>query len=350
MYAMGKEKVAALRDELLEINAVQEGRDNVHRQVLKNLEAEEEAVIAYETKKEFLKKSQEAKDEARRKAEAAASKKARDAEAERQRQYRDYMSGRGDPFGKRSGKQTLTLAEYEAKIQERLDEEKFKRDVDNYEKTAKMRKEIADQVHEYEVRLAKERKQKQQRMWEELRDYGIEQIRATTDFAISEIVDRNAIEIRLAEARKRGDDEAVADLEEQRLQAEETVAARVLERLSMEAMGTGAKLFAEGIAAAAMGNPGGFVAAGIGAALFTAGASGTIASGSMLARAGAAAETREYNRRDDPDPPGAAGPGRQVTGGATVVNYYFGGPVFGNRDDAARAVRDLNKRGAALGG
>jgi len=44
------------------------------------------------------------------------------------------------------------------------------------------------------------------------------------------------------------------------------------------------------------------------------------------------------------------GPG--TTGGdqQTIVNYYFGGPVFGNQDDAARAVSSMNERGRRLDG
>jgi len=101
-------------------------------------------------------------------------------------------------------------------------------------------------------------------------------------------------------------------------------------------------------------NPFAGAAAGMGIALAAAGAGGTLWSGGVQAKSAAAAETRAFNRsqdeRDDTTPRGSVGAGRAQSSGPTVINYYFGGPVFGNQDDAARAVASMNDRGRRLEG
>jgi hypothetical protein len=219
------------------------------------------------------------------------------------------------------------------------------------------------EVEQTRINLLMETFEKQKQMQREINDLALvgvdgfkRAIGEVYDFAMSEALSRADIEIRLAEAKKRGDKDRIEELEEQRLQSEETMVARIAERLSSEAIGTGSILVAEGLAKGAMGNPGGFVAAGIGAGLVAAGIAGTIGSGVAMSTAGAAAETRAFNRaqRDDvggeATPRGSVGAGRAQTGGPTVINYYFGGGIYGSPDDVARAAIVLVDRGRRLEG
>jgi hypothetical protein len=232
-----------------------------------------------------------------------------------------------------------------------------KADKERAQEEFELRLSFAEKFAAEEERLRKQREDSEKAMISDAADFAISAARMSGDFALSELVARDAINIRLAEARKRGDVDAVRELEEERKVADETMWARIAERLSAEAIGTGTMLamkYGAEFVGSGFTNVGAAAAAGMGVALAAAGAGGTLWSGGVQAKSAAAAETRAYNRsqqdQQDTTPRGSVGAGRAQTGGPTVINYYFGGPVFGNADDAARAVAAMNARGARLEG
>lgn len=125
-----------------------------------------------------------------------------------------------------------------------------------------------------------------------------------------------------------------------------------LEYLSQMAIGEGAIMAIKGagmmVASPAAGAP--YLAAGLalmglgmGGMAGAAGIAGAIAGTPSTAGTGEASTTRA--------PTTSIGPGTATRSSEpTIINYYFGGPVFGNEDDAARAVTHMNERGRRLEG
>jgi len=130
-----------------------------------------------------------------------------------------------------------------------------------------------------------------------------------------------------------------------------------IEYLSQMAIGEGSIMAIKGAAMLFALDPKGLPYLGGGLALMALGAGGMAgAEGAASMVGGALGVSRDSS---GPDTGGSAttrapttniGPG--TTGGdqQTIVNYYFGGPVFGNQDDAARAVSSMNERGRRLDG
>jgi len=153
-------------------------------------------------------------------------------------------------------------------------------------------------------------------------------------------------------ANERGDKERYAELKKQEADHWSGVAISIGEALSQRAIGEGVILIGKGAGEAALGNAGGIAAMIIGGTMVSAGIAGTIGTGAL---GGYISGSRSAGPDTDDSPTTRApttniGPG--TTGGdqQTIVNYYFGGPVFGNQDDAARAVSSMNERGRRLDG
>ncbi len=128
--------------------------------------------------------------------------------------------------------------------------------------------------------------------------------------------------------------------------------AALAEELSTRAIGEGTVIAAKGAAALALGQPGGAAALGIGAGLVAAGLAGTFGASALSGYISGTAGARETSRAETRAPTTSVGAGRTTREGpeTTVVQYFFGGPVFGQPDDAARAVAAMNDRGRELEG
>ena len=136
-----------------------------------------------------------------------------------------------------------------------------------------------------------------------------------------------------------------------------SMAAGIAEKLSGEAIGQGTILMMRGAGEVALGNvPGGLAAIGIGGALVGLGVGGTFAGAIGSGYVSSTQQMRDAKARGGAgggvttSAPSISGPGTTGTTETTIINYYFGGPVFGNEDDAARVVSLMNDRGNRLRG
>ena len=148
------------------------------------------------------------------------------------------------------------------------------------------------------------------------------------------------------QARKDGNAELLADLQQQEQHMLTHMLAATLDQIAQIAMAKGTVMLIEGIATGAAN-----LIAGGGAlmAFGAAGATGSALMAGATTTGGTSTLGGESMSMSAPTAP--AGVGAQSTGGVTEIhNYYFGGPVFGNADDTARYVAQMNARGQLLEG
>jgi hypothetical protein len=314
--------------------SVEVAKENEARKtIIKSLDEQRKKLAEYSKEQEALTSlaAGEAQIAAQRRKEEEADARRKERDAERRRKERENEKAYLDLI------KDLDKAIADQEEQRRRAQERAARDADRERQKAE---EERQRQLQHEQMLAQQRRQN-------IENFAIMMTQATAMTIGRELQQRIALDEEIRRARKAGNWELVKQLEAQERSLLVAVLASTMEMLSQVAIAEGAIMLIKGIGSKDYGR------AAAGTALIGLGIGGMAGSAAIAARFGGGAVQVEAPTGGNAvalASPTMIDSGARVAGPQqTVINYYFGGPVFGSYDSASRAVASMNKRGQYLG-